>query len=107
LSGKRAAQAVSRKGKAAPMRFQINLDCTPEEARKFFGVPDMMPMQQAMMDQLNSQLMDNMKTMDSETLMKTWVPAIFQGWSEVQQNFWRQMSNMGGMSVNTDPNGKS
>lgn len=87
------------------MRFQINIDCTPEEARKFFGVPDMMPMQQAMMDQLNSKLMDNMKTMDTETLMQTWVPAIFQGWSEMQQNFWKQMSN--NVSVNIDPDDSS
>ena len=85
------------------MRFQINIDCTPEEARKFFGVPDMAPMQQAMMDQLNSHLMDNMKTMDTETLMQTWVPAIFQGWSEVQQNFWKQMGAMGNVNINPDP----
>lgn len=74
------------------MQFQINIECTPEEARKFFGVPDMMPLQQQMMDQLNARLMENMKTMDTESLMQTWVPAIFQGWSEVQQNFWKQMS---------------
>ena len=84
------------------MRFQINIDCTPEEARKFFGVPDMMPMQQAMMDQLNSQLMENMKTMDTETLMQTWVPAIFQGWSEVQQNFWKQMGGMANVNINPE-----
>lgn len=84
------------------MRFQINFDCTPEEARKFFGVPDMMPMQQNIMDQINSQLMENMKTMDSETLMQTWVPAIFQGWSEVQQNFWKQMSSMSNVTINPD-----
>ncbi len=84
------------------MRFQINFDCTPEEAREFLGVPDMMPMQQAVMDQLNTKLMDNMKTMAPEDLMKTWVPAIFQGWSEVQQNFWKQMTSMANVTVNPD-----
>ncbi len=85
------------------MRFQINIDCTPEEARKFFGVPDIMPMQQALMDQLNAQLMENMKTMDTESLMQTWVPALFQGWSDVQKNFWKQMSSMGNVNINPDP----
>lgn len=84
------------------MQFQINIECTPEEARKFFGVPDMMPLQQQMMDQLNSRLMENMKTMDTEALMQTWVPAIFQGWSEVQQNFWKQMSVNINPSSDTD-----
>ncbi|MBL8638347.1 MAG: hypothetical protein JNN09_07610 [Alphaproteobacteria bacterium] len=29
--------------------------------------------------------------------MKTWVPALFQGWSDMQKNFWGQM---GGMNFN-------
>ena len=73
------------------MQFQINITCTPEEARKFFGVPDMLPMQQALLDQINGQLSENMKSMAPEDLMKTWVPALFQGWSDIQQNMWKQM----------------
>lgn len=73
------------------MQFQINITCTPEEARKFFGVPDLLPMQQALLDQINGQLSENMKSMAPEDLMKTWVPALFQGWSDIQQNMWKQM----------------
>lgn len=87
------------------MRFEINIVCTPEEARAFFGVPDMMPMQQAMMDKMNSHLMDNMKTMDAETFTETWMPAMFR-WSEMQQNFWKQMGQMGGVNINPEPKSK-
>jgi hypothetical protein len=80
------------------MRFQINIDCTPEEARQFFGVPDIAPMQQAMMDQLSQRLAENIETMEPDALMKTWVPAIFQGWSQMQQNFWGQMGQAGSTS---------
>ncbi len=86
------------------MQFQINITCTPEEARKFFGVPDMLPMQQALLDQINGQLQDNLKTMAPEDLMQTWVPALFQGWSEIQQTMWKQMMN--NVNVNLDPNKK-
>ena len=76
------------------MRFQVNLDCTPEEARQFFGMPDILPMQQAMMEELSKRMSEGIQTMEPDVLMKTWVPAIFQGWSQMQQNWWSQMSNM-------------
>jgi hypothetical protein len=84
------------------MQFQINITCTPEEARKFFGVPDMLPMQQALLDQINGQLQDNLKTMAPEDLMQTWVPALFQGWSEIQQTMWKQMMQNVNVSVNKE-----
>ncbi len=76
------------------MRFQINLDCTPEEARQFFGLPDIMPLQQSMMEELSKRLTEGIHTLEPDVLMKTWVPALFQGWSQMQQNWWSQMSNM-------------
>lgn len=84
------------------MRFQINLDCTPEEARQFFGMPDMMPLQQSMMDELSRRMSEGIQTMEPDVLMKTWVPAIFQGWSQMQQNWWTQMSQMGNVGATPD-----
>lgn len=78
------------------MRFQINVDCTPEEAREFFGLPDILPMQQDLMEMVSRRLSENIQTMEPEALMKTWVPALFQGWSDIQSHFWSQMTNMGG-----------
>lgn len=86
------------------MRFSVNVDCTPEEARQFFGLPDVLPMQQDLMDQLSKKLADNIQTMEPETLMKTWVPALFQGWSDMQKSFWGQM---GGMNFNTSASSSS
>jgi hypothetical protein len=76
------------------MRFQVNLDCTPEEARQFFGLPDIIPMQQAIMEELSKRMAEGIHTMEPDVLMKTWVPALFQGLSQMQQNWWTQMSNM-------------
>jgi len=93
------------------MRFQINVDCTPEEAREFFGLPDIMPMQQDLMEMVSRRLSENIQTMEPEALMKTWVPALFQGWSDIQSQFWNQMTQMGGkmgkhnMDFNFNPTG--
>lgn len=79
------------------MKFTINIDCTPEEARRFFGLPDIAPMQDALMQEIQKKLEDNIRSMDPETLIKTWLPATMQGWSEMQRMFWSQMGvNAGG-----------
>lgn len=78
------------------MKFQINIDCSPEEAREFFGLPDILPMQQDLMEKVSRRLSENIQTMEPEELMKTWVPALFQGWTDIQSHFWNQFSQMGG-----------
>lgn len=86
------------------MKFQINIDCSPEEAREFFGLPDVLPMQQDLMEQVSRRLSENIQTMEPELLMKTWVPALFQGWTDIQSHFWNQFSQMGGKAHKPDMN---
>lgn len=73
------------------MKFSVNVECTPEEARAFMGLPDVQPMQEAMMKDLQDRLRANMAAMDPETIMKTWLPASLQGAEQMQKMFWSQM----------------
>ena len=73
------------------MKVTFDIECTPEEARTFFGLPDVQPMQEAMMDEMQKKAMENIKAMDPETMMKTWLPAAFEGWTDIQKAFWTQM----------------
>ncbi|MXP65041.1 hypothetical protein E0493_16975 [Roseomonas sp. M0104] len=57
------------------MKFNIEIDCTPEEARTFFGLPDVKPMQAAVMQKMERQMLDALASMAPEALMKAWVPA--------------------------------
>ena len=43
------------------MKVNVEIDCTPMEARQFFGLPDVQPMQTAVMDKLQKQLMANIE----------------------------------------------
>ena len=36
------------------MKITVDIDCTPEEARHFFGLPDVKPMQDALMQQIQA-----------------------------------------------------
>ena len=77
------------------MKISIDIDCTPEEARRFFGLPDVAPMQEAVMAEVQERVLANLKAMDAETLVKTWMPAGMQGWEQMQKAFWSQMTGTG------------
>ncbi len=74
------------------MKITINIDCTPEEARAFLGLPDVAPMQAAVMEELGKRMSAGLETMDPETLVKTWMPLGLQGLEQAQKKFWSQMS---------------
>lgn len=73
------------------MKFTVDVECTPDEARRFIGLPDVAPLQEAMMKELQKQMTDNIKSLDAESMMKTWMNPTLQGWSEMQKIFWAQM----------------
>jgi len=79
-------------GKAAAMKIHVDIDCTPEEARTFLGLPDVAPMQDALMAEIQKRMMANLEAMEPEHLLKTWLPAGLQGWEQLQKAFWTQMS---------------
>jgi hypothetical protein len=54
------------------MKVNIEIDCTPLEARQFFGLPDVVPMQTAVMDKLQQQMMTNIEKITPEALMQSW-----------------------------------
>lgn len=73
------------------MKFKFDIECTPEEARKFIGLPDVAPMQERMMEELEKKLQENMRNLTPEEMVKTWMPATVQGFAEMQNMFWKQM----------------
>jgi len=95
------------------MKITIDIDCTPQEARTFMGLPEVAPLQDAMMKELEKRLQDGLKSMDPEALMKAWMSGGaagglsggLQGWEEFQRQLWSQMSSVarGGKS----PSGKT
>jgi hypothetical protein len=74
------------------MKISINVDCTPDEARAFLGLPEVAPMQAAVMEKVQERLMANLAAMDPETLFETWLPAGLQGLEQVQKAFWSQFA---------------
>src|SRR6201992_2782715 len=64
--------AKSKRGQERDMKVNIEIDCTPLEARQFFGLPDVGPMQTAVMDKLQQQMMSNIDKVSPESLIQSW-----------------------------------
>jgi hypothetical protein len=79
------------------MKISVDIDCSPEELRTFFGLPDVQPMQQALMKEIEDRMKANLQAMDPETMLKTWLPQGMQNWEQMQKAFWNQFNNGGPM----------
>jgi len=74
------------------MKIKLDIDCTPEELRGFFGLPDVKPMQEELMQEVAERLRANVKALDPETMLKTWLPAGLKGFEQLQEMFLSQMA---------------
>ena len=54
------------------MKVNVEIDCTPLEARQFIGLPDVQPMQVAVMERLQQQMITNIEKVSPEALMQSW-----------------------------------
>ena len=55
------------------MKITLNVDCTPQEARTFLGLPDVTALNEAMMTEMQSRMKANMAALQPEELMKSWM----------------------------------
>jgi hypothetical protein len=82
--------------KGGGMKIKLDIDCTPEELRGFFGLPDVKPMQEKLLQEVEDQVRANLKALDPETMLKTWLPAGFKGFEQLQEMFLSQMAGRSG-----------
>jgi len=61
------------------MKVTIDIDCTPLEARQFFGLPDVQPMQQAVLAEMEKRMLAEMGKFAPENLLQTWFSTGQQG----------------------------
>lgn len=81
------------------MKVNFDIECTPEEARVFLGLPNVAAMQDRIMKDMEAKIHENFNALDPETLIKTWMPMTMQGWNDMQKMFWEQMMNNGNVAA--------
>jgi hypothetical protein len=88
------ARSAKRFGDTA-MKVTVVVDCTPLEAREFFGLPDVQPMQAAMMEQVQAKMLANMDQFSPETLLQNW----FTFDPKMAERFGDMFVNMTGLAT--------
>jgi len=86
------------------MKISIDIECTPAEARQYFGLPDLEPLHEEMTEQLKARMMKSLEFMDPEALVKAWFPVGAQGMDQFQKFMQRMMQQ--GMGSTEGPAGK-
>ena len=69
------------------MKVTVDIDCTPAEARAFLGLPDVTPLNDAMVAEMQERMKANVAAMQPDELMKTWTSFGLQA----QDQFRRMM----------------
>jgi hypothetical protein len=77
------------------MKITINIDCTPAEARQYMGLPDVAPMQQAILREMQDRMMANVTSLQPAEMVKAWFPMGAESWLEMQKAFWTQITSVG------------
>jgi hypothetical protein len=99
-SGKDRLEWLARQpDQRGTMKVTVNVECTPDEARAFMGLPDVKPMQEALMKDLEDRLRTNMNAMTPDAMLNTWLPASIQGAEQLQKLFWSQMQQVFGGAI--------
>ena len=66
------------------MKFHIEIDCTPEEARRLFGLPDLEPLHDIYLDRVKELMAKGITPDMVQSMVKTWVPMGESGLGLVQ-----------------------
>ena len=74
------------------MKVKFDIDATPEELRRFFGLPDIEPLQKEMLEKLREQLLSGNEELDLTKLMNPLLPEHLRSMESMQKAFWQAFS---------------
>jgi Family of unknown function (DUF6489) len=74
------------------MKFNIDVDCTPEEVRRLIGLPDLAPLHDVYLDKMKDMMTTGVTPDMVEQMVRTWMPMGGQGMDFVKE----LMGSLGG-----------
>ena len=80
------------------MKFTVNVECSPEEARRFMGLPDVTPINEAVVAEMGKRMEANIKLMSPDTMMNAWMSV----GTQAQDAFVRMMTSAAGAGASRE-----
>ncbi len=87
------------------MKCTVEIDCTPLEARQFFGLPDVTPLQARILAEVEKKMLAEMDRFSPEAMLKTWLSVYSQTPEPLQDLFSKMMTSAGGMGRSSPRSG--
>ena len=70
------------------MKITFDIDCTPQEARAFLGLPDMAPLHDLYLDKMKTFVTEGVGPAEFEKLARAWMPGMTDSLETWRQAFW-------------------
>lgn len=70
------------------MKIHIEVDVTPRELREFFGLPDLQPMQDELIQKIRENMLKGVEGFDPASLMRPFLPEHLRSLEALQKSFW-------------------
>jgi len=85
------------------MKMNVEIDLTPEEARKFLGLPDVTKVQDKMMAEIEKRMKAAVDLNDPEAMMRAWMPLGGQGFEQFSKFLFDSARRAAGGTSRKDP----
>ena len=69
------------------MKVKVDIECTPEEARRFMGLPDLSPVHEAYVETMRKGMTEGISPDVMSEMMKSWAPMGEAGLAMMTQMF--------------------
>ncbi|MEM1397804.1 MAG: DUF6489 family protein [Pseudomonadota bacterium] len=76
------------------MKITIDIECSPEEARSFLGMPNVAPLNEMIVSEMTRRAKDNLETLaDPERMVQQWIQMGGKGMDALQGLMGAAMSS--------------
>jgi Family of unknown function (DUF6489) len=83
------------------MKMRVEMDLTPDEARRLMGLPDLTAMQGRLVAEFERRMMAAMEKSAPEAIMKQWFSMGSEGLEQFQRFMWDSARKAGGTHKET------
>ncbi len=84
------------------MKMNIEIDMTPDEARRFLGLPDVSKLQEKMLAEMEKRMKAAIDVNEPEAMMRAWLPLGGQGFEQFQRFMFDSARRVAGGAVRKD-----
>lgn len=76
------------------MKCTIDFECTPQEARQFFGLPDVQPLQAKVLAEVERKMLAEMERFSPDSVLKSWLSMYVQAPEQMRDALAAMMNGM-------------